>query len=536
MEKDSCLKCHTVLEDLAQECPQCRAHIVYCSSCGRAINSEVKKCPFCNEVNLEYTGPAQARPAEAAPDKAAGKAGEVTAVESSLRLQPQLPALEPGLLTEPSLRDFAGGAGLLSGTLGGGLDVLAPLNDILGESGAAAGDAPFVIEINEGLRFEPHNHGAVQMRWRPRALPPKSTVTISLKGGPALGLQAQEPITLETKTTAETRILDSWSCRPTAAGNIPFQVVVEAFSAAGEPIGRWQGSHVAQVGRIESIKEVHIGGDLVDISSGGGGGIAEMLGMGGMSNRQKWVTIPCYPEPNYQARLGRAVPGWKMEPPAVQNGMEAGPAVAEFALRLQGQGQLGGLKARIVWATQAVLGREPSPGEPPSGADFQIGGDSGRKEDRQRVSGRHFILRLHGGRAWLQDVSRNGTWLNGGKLVRERWHLLVHGDLLSLSQYKAANFKVYLQASAGGVTALCLAQHTASGIACVALATRCLFWPAAGVAAWQEGAREGEGLWLAEQTVPGGRRFLARATNESGWISLEARTRPMEKLGWQMSL
>ena len=590
MEKDACLKCQQVLEDMALECPRCGTPVVYCSACGRSITPEVKLCPHCNQVNLEYAGPAPAKAPEVTPGNTLGETGAAT--PSELDSPPRLPAspvqtpadrrfaapppvgVDPGLrpgsallgpdalealavdqpasweggllaqspglgagpLLAPSLPDLAGGAGLLPGAVGVGLDALEPLNDMLGDAGSAAGDAPFVIEINEGLRFEPNNHGVVQLRLRSRTLPPRCAVTICLKAGPALGLQAQAPLTLETKTAAEVRILDSWPCRPNAAGNIPFQVVVEAFSAAAEPLGCWQGSHVARVGRIEAVKEVHIGGDLVDISSGGGGDLAEMLGLGGASHRPRWVPIPCYPEASFEARLGRAVPSWKLQPPVVQDVSEAGPAVTESALRLQGQGQLRGLKARIVWAAQAVLGREPAPNEPFPGTDFQIAGDSGRDDDRRRISERHGIFRLRDGRAWVQDVSRNGIWLNGAKLSPGRWHLLVPGDLLSLSQYKVANLKVNLLADASGVASLCLAQHTAGGVTCVILASRCLFWPATGVAAWPQGAGVSHGVWLVEQPVPGGRRFLVRAANEGGWSPLDGGVRSLEKLGWKMDL
>jgi hypothetical protein len=111
------------------------------------------------------------------------------------------------------------------------------------------------------------------------------------------------------------------------------------------------------------------------------------------------------------------------------------------------------------------------------------------------MSGTHCLLRVHDGKAWVQDVSTNGSWLNGTRLVKGRWHVLVPGDLLSLR--KVASFKVHLQAQAKGVTALCLSQQTVTGLARnYILAFPWLFWPAGGIAAWPQRSVPNQGLWL----------------------------------------
>ena len=51
------------------------------------------------------------------------------------------------------------------------------------------------------------------------------------------------------------------------------------------------------------------------------------------------------------------------------------------------------------------------------------------------ISGRHCEVRFDGGAFWLSDVSRNGTFVNGGTERLAAPHRLSHGDQLRIGRY-----------------------------------------------------------------------------------------------------
>ena len=395
---------------------------------------------------------------------------------------------------------------------------------------ATSGNAPFGLEIDEGLGFEINNLGVIRLRLRSHGLPNGCAALVTIKAGAEFRLKEQELVLLAGLRMGETRLLPVWQCHPSVAGNVPLELGVEVLNAASDSLGRWQASHVVKVSKGESARQINIHGDVLDL---GTGGLGQMLTGSGQPGGEKWRPILFYPDEVWQSRQHRAIPSWKMEPPLVEIDPGHGPLWTGSWLRLHGLGPLHYQQAAVFWGTQVPMGRKLNEKEPDAGTHLRVNADNLDPTERRRMSGTHCHLRLHRGKAWVQDVSGNGTWLNGDKLAKNQWHLLVPGDLLSLR--KVANFKVHLQADAEGVIALCLAQQVTGGSSQnFVLAARSLFWPAAGVAAWPQSGGALDGVWFCEQPAPGGRRLFALAPGESAWSALDATGPVLEKCGWQI--
>ena len=81
-----------------------------------------------------------------------------------------------------------------------------------------------------------------------------------------------------------------------------------------------------------------------------------------------------------------------------------------------------------------------------------------------RLSRRHALLTLDGGRAWVTDWSTNGTWLNGERLAQSEICLLAGGDRLEPA--RVVPLKVTLLALGGTVHAAWLSRITRSANNC----------------------------------------------------------------------
>jgi pSer/pThr/pTyr-binding forkhead associated (FHA) protein len=77
--------------------------------------------------------------------------------------------------------------------------------------------------------------------------------------------------------------------------------------------------------------------------------------------------------------------------------------------------------ATLVLSDQIVMGRDPS-------SKIQLNGVG--------ISREHFALINKDGAVFLQDLSSNGTWLNGKQLIRQNLEPVQDGDVIGIPGYE----------------------------------------------------------------------------------------------------
>jgi hypothetical protein len=300
------------------------------------------------------------------------------------------------------------------------------------------------------------------------------------------------------------------------------RVTITVTGPDGRPLGRWAGEVTVRVEDVRPDPPV-VHGPVVVMGAASTAnplaGLTAALRPAAPAGAAAWAALDLRPDAGYFRRLERTCPAVGPAPTL------APPWDGQFPALLEVQDSRTGAARRVAvfHGRSAGLGRggraAPTWRVRPAPYDY---------DRHARLSGEHAAVVLRGGRAWLVDHSRNGTWLNGTRVGRDP-ELLADGDEFALLPDHVAAVRVRLAAGSTGVDTVCL--HRADGLddrlTYLLTAGRHptpLFWP----------GEDAPALWLSWRCPPGGP--VAVVGGPSGAVEAAAGRLPVTTGRFRVSL
>jgi len=469
--------CGVPLPGDAVECPGCGVALVSCTNqaCGCLLPQEAAFCPYCRTAIQEAprideaAAPAvedqdlqgdlergtvqeaahcderamdPVRMLDAMGDEPSQYVPKVAAVEGELddamRLRFEgVSASLPSVLASPSAAIVDGLQGLTS-------------PGVHGEMGQ--GGAPVLLECEPSPRLQKGRHGLLRLRLTNRHLPLPVRVRIAAEAGlfeaPRDIVASIDP--LQVCETQPLRFI------PHTAGADVLRLLVELTDGRRVPIGRYQGSCVLRVDDPEDARgrgHIEAGGDVIIM--GNAPGQPGLLGLPPDESLseigERWQLVHLQEDVPFNRRLKLTAPHDQAEPPVAP--LDACGDVCEFdAVAHLRPPDESPRTALVSHARICGLGRGGVPTvrwllRPYSPDPYQEG----------RISRCHGLICIENGRAWIEDQSTNGIWVNEDRLERGKRNVLADGDEIHLAN--VVRFQVRLRGQKGEVHAVWLVRQ-----------------------------------------------------------------------------
>jgi hypothetical protein len=217
------------------------------------------------------------------------------------------------------------------------------------------------------------------------------------------------------------------------------------------PLGRWFAGHqltAGEPGKSAAGPAITASGNALVYIGGAGPGGKEELAV-----EPAWRAMPLQPDKVFLRRLQKACPAWtgSAAPGRARLPVRV-PHPRQGLLQCTGPDQPTPQVLAVVVGGQAFLGRGGDPE-----VAWWVKPVPCSEHDFSRLSRRHTGLEFRHGRAWLTDLSTNGTSLNGQRLVKGRPEILADDDLIELAG--VLRLRVQLYASADQVHAVWLERE-----------------------------------------------------------------------------
>lgn len=214
---------------------------------------------------------------------------------------------------------------------------------------------------------------------------------------------------------------------PKAAGDEEILLELTMLNAAGIPLARFTGRFNVPVASNENSSSIQAGGDVIVVggrlpnlgSAVGASGLPSPIGDG-------WCEISVLEDQAFSKRISDQIPLASDDRPhdlAVEPGFAGGNGVlyagtpdGSFVCYASSVGRSAAIGRG--GATEACWWIRPVPDH---------------SEQFSRISRKHLNLELRDGRAWLTDLSANGTSLNGKSLVQGAAVVLSDNDFVDLA-------------------------------------------------------------------------------------------------------
>lgn len=475
---NECMMCGSELPAGATQCPACGEALLCCSSsgCGQSYPASAAFCPTCGEANptkaasaphasrmtedqadaVPAPAPVPANPADAAsqspPIDAMNGLSPLTPLTPLTPMAGVAPAIDFGRGPAPKLPTLPGFAGAASADMQLPTAMRAPTPTIISPvaamplsaaplsipslgfgNGNGEGLAPILAESDVGQRHRCGRQSLLRVRLRGETLPADVEVDVVIESR-LLGAPTRHTLRLAPGDSDE---LPGVPLLPRVGGQDQVRLTLTARLESGLPLGRWVGGWMLNVEQEERAKPITAGGDVI-IMGGNGPGVADMLGGAnllpgsGGGSTEVWQVLTLKPDRDFRRRLDAT------RPPPARIAPDAPAAYAAASMPPQ---------------HVALCVSDPrQPSAPPvvlllaSGTGSATMGRGGLAEvpwwvrplphddvKHGRLSRRHASIELHDGRAWLQDLSTNGTLLNNNPASRgdERREILANGDVIS---------------------------------------------------------------------------------------------------------
>ncbi|QGJ71570.1 Hypothetical protein PBC10988_32770 [Planctomycetales bacterium 10988] len=322
-------------------------------------------------------------------------------------------------------------------------------------------DDPILIEIDGSEEYRAGEQGVLRLRLLAQNVEEDAIVRLKIESK-----LLAKPVPLEAEVQpGQAYHFPAMAFVPQIAGRHPLQFTVALETISKVPLGKWSSSHVVKVEEApqQENQAISAGGDVIIMGGGNRGQAAEDYSFG---EKKGWVALPLQPDRAFNRRVKA------LKPPTI-HGMPELPSDWYWPVGTQllaslfvadhhtGRSQV----IAFVCGTTASMGRGGDPSiawwlRPHPHDPHQFG----------RLSRRHTVLTLHEGRAWIEDVSTNGTWLEDQRLEKRDPQLLAEEDhfapadvvrfVPTLVTYEDAVEAIFLQREDGlmGRLSYCLAS------------------------------------------------------------------------------
>jgi hypothetical protein len=198
---------------------------------------------------------------------------------------------------------------------------------------------------------------------------------------------------------------------PTVSGAEEFRIAITA-TENNIPLGRWNGSWIVNIEDPEKPQPT-AGGDAP--------------GDPALAPPDSWQPLALRADRAFRRRLHHTCPQARFAPPpAPVRAPLARPDDATVAAVMHLNGPRQRQSLLLFKGTSVLIGRGGK-----SGIQWWIKPQPFDAYQHGRVSSSHCSIKLHNDRAWLTDMSTNGTWLNGQRMAKATPELLASDDLFS---------------------------------------------------------------------------------------------------------
>jgi hypothetical protein len=316
---------------------------------------------------------------------------------------------------------------------------------------APTGPAPLQIRYAVGHGHRRYQQSLLQLSVSAPFAPGEITARLDVAG-----LASAAPVLLQLGPADEVSC-DGIAFTPQVAGRGEVRIAVTVEGPSGVPVGRWTGQVVLAI-QDERKENIRVEGDMIVMESSRSGGllrrgndpddVAGLLAAAG--GPASWSLLELRPDTAFARRLARACPVYPAPvPPEGFLAANGEPFATLLTVRDEDAGAAH--HVAVLVGTSAGFGRgglaSPTWRVRPAPYDYDC---------HARLSGEHLAVVLRGGRAWVIDHSRNGTWLNRARLERRHPELLADGDELALLTDRVVPLRVRLAGDARGVHAVAL--------------------------------------------------------------------------------